>query len=265
MFYSVRTVIIARPADEMKPSILLVVLAEVWCLTLGALPSGPIDLGYGYDEKTIEYPGGEKFNYRKMWAGNNPAGVFYAANDFATAEHCGTHLDAPYHFNKNGRKVGDIPLDRLITKAILVDAVKETGNNDSYVLPAAKLDEWVKINGEIPDKSVILVKFGWSTRYPNRQEYLGPSDTDLRFPGLTEEAAKWIVDSKKFVGLGVDSASFDDPRNEEYPVHKLVLGNDLYGLENVNLNFDLPPVFDIIVMPIKLVNGTGGPARIIAL
>lgn len=51
-----------------------------------------------------------------MFAGESPNGVWYSANDFATAEHCGTHLDAPYHFNKNGRKVADIPLDRLITK-----------------------------------------------------------------------------------------------------------------------------------------------------
>lgn len=80
---------------------------------------------------------------------------------------------------------------------ILVDAVKETGDNASYALPASKLEEWEKTNGEIPDKSVLLVKFGWSSRYPTREQYLGPSDTDLRFPGLSEEAAEWIVKSKK--------------------------------------------------------------------
>ncbi|BES87508.1 Putative cyclase [Nesidiocoris tenuis] len=251
------------PIQTMRPVLAILVLASASCGTWGRLPN-PIDLGYGYDKDTIVFPGGTPYKVIDQFTGETNGGTWYAKNDFETAEHCGTHLDAPYHFDKNGRKVNEIPLDRLITKAILVDVSADVKDNSSYALPVKKLEEWTKTNGDIPDKSVILIKFGWGSRYPNKEQYLGPSDTDQRYPGLSEEAAQWIVDTKKFVGVGVDTLSLDRPGNPKKPNHVKILGSDMYGLENVNLTSDLPPQFDLLVMPIKLINGTGGPVRIIA-
>ncbi|XP_014250114.1 uncharacterized protein LOC106667031 [Cimex lectularius] len=222
-----------------------------------------VDLGHVVDENTIEFPGGAKFRYTSQFAGPDPNGVWYSSNDFKTAEHAGTHFDAPYHFDKNGRKVADIPLTKLITKAVFVNASAETSGNYKYKLPASKLTEWEKANGPMPSNSVVIVGFGWSHKYPNRKEYLGPSDDDLRFPGLSLEAAQWIVDSGKVVGVGVDTASADQGSNTD--VHVSLMKNDIYILENVNLNHpSLPPTFDVIVMPMMLNNGTGAPTRIIA-
>lgn len=46
----------------------------------------------------------------------------YSANEFCTGEHVGTHLDAPYHFNKNGETVEQIPITKLIAKGLFFNA-----------------------------------------------------------------------------------------------------------------------------------------------
>ncbi|XP_014250182.1 uncharacterized protein LOC106667055 [Cimex lectularius] len=220
------------------------------------------DLGYGVDDSTPVFPGGKKFGYTKQFAEFNN-GVFKSSNDFETGEHSGTHIDAPYHFNQNGMKVGEIPLERLITKAIFVNASNETAGNPKYTLPASKLTAWVEKHGPIPQNAVLLISFGWGSRYPDIQKHYGGSKVgNLSYPGLSKEAAEWIVNSKKFVGVGVDTPSVDIAGAEE--VHVVLNGNNIYGLENVNLNQEnYPCIFDVIVMPMKLMNGTGAPCRII--
>lgn len=87
------------------------------CLSpaLSVLP-GPIDLSHYYDQNTLYWPGGRHFNFIRVDTRGSSAKDWYAANDFETAEHGGTHLDAPYHFHSNHWKVGDIPLERFIGK-----------------------------------------------------------------------------------------------------------------------------------------------------
>jgi kynurenine formamidase len=75
-----------------------------------------VDLGRGFDDTTVVFPGGEPFRFTDQHAGEDPSGNWYSANNFITAEHCGTHLDAPYHFHKNGRTVGQIPIEKLLVK-----------------------------------------------------------------------------------------------------------------------------------------------------
>ncbi|CAK1544013.1 unnamed protein product [Leptosia nina] len=71
-----------------------------------------IDLTNPFDENTIYWPGIQKFEFTKKVT--IQSGNLYAANEFATAEHGGTHLDAPAHFDINGKFVADIPISKLI-------------------------------------------------------------------------------------------------------------------------------------------------------
>lgn len=72
-----------------------------------------LDLSYPLDENTLNWTPDEKFSLTDQVVVDNPP-LFYATNAFVGPEHCGTHLDAPYHFNKNGWKVDEIPLTSLI-------------------------------------------------------------------------------------------------------------------------------------------------------
>jgi len=88
----------------------------------------------------------------------------------------------------------------------------------------------------------------------------------LSFPGLSKDAAQWIVNSKKVFGLGVDGPSVDPGNSTSSDVHRILSKANLYNLENVALNGTTLPSrgFKLIIQPIKIVGGTGGPCRILA-
>lgn len=91
----------------------------------------------------------------------------------------------------------------------------------------------------------------------------------IRFPGLSKDAAQWIVDSGRGIyGVGVDGPSVDPGRAvETADAHKILSRANLYNIENVALNgTTLPPNgFKLIIQPIKIIGATGGPCRILAL
>src|SRR5215208_6335087 len=89
----------------------------------GAFPSGAmVDLSHSYDAQTIFWPtAAEGFKLEKVADGITPGRYYYAANNFCTAEHGGTHLDAPIHFAAGHPSVEQIPLERLIGAALVMD------------------------------------------------------------------------------------------------------------------------------------------------
>jgi kynurenine formamidase len=85
-------------------------------------PNGTVvDLSHTYDETTIFWPTADPFRLEKVSDGMTPQGYYYAANNFFTSEHGGTHLDAPVHFSRSGQSVHEIPVDRFLGAAVVVD------------------------------------------------------------------------------------------------------------------------------------------------
>src|SRR6058998_748075 len=70
-----------------------------------------IDLTYPFDSTTIYWPTAKPFRLEVVSAQRTPAGYYYAANNFAAAEHGGTHLDAPVHFAEGKRSTDQIPVE----------------------------------------------------------------------------------------------------------------------------------------------------------
>lgn len=90
----------------------LLVVAPALLLVETAKLHSPIDLSHYYDANTVTWPNFTRFHFINTVAGTKN-GFWFAANEFETAEHGGTHMDAPYHFNKQGWKIGDIPMKRF--------------------------------------------------------------------------------------------------------------------------------------------------------
>ncbi|XP_028170554.1 uncharacterized protein LOC114360175 [Ostrinia furnacalis] len=223
-----------------------------------------IDLTHPFDNQTIYWPGVQNFVFTRKIANLEPDGSWYAANEFAAGEHGGTHLDAPYHFYRQGLRAGELPLDSLIVPLIIVDISSRVNDDPNFVLYKIHLD--YMLNAE--QKCIIIFKFGWSKFYNDKQKYLGMTDNGkLNFPGLSEEIATWITTSyKKVVGIGVDVASVDPGSSQDYPVHKVASSAGLYNIENVNLSRDIPEYgCTAIVLPMKIRQGTGAPVRFVAI
>ena len=108
-----------------------------------------VDLTHAFDESTIYWPTDTAgFQLRQLAYGPTPGGWFYASYEFTTAEHGGTHLDAPIHFAEGGLTNDGIPLSGLIGPAAVVD-VSEVATVD-YLVDVEDLTAWEAEHGEIP-------------------------------------------------------------------------------------------------------------------
>jgi kynurenine formamidase len=202
--------------------------------------------------------------------GRTAAGFFYAANNFCTAEHGGTHMDAPIHFAEGKASVDQVAVGAGIGPIARVDVSAQAARDPDYRLSVADLTAWESEHGRIPDGAIVVMYSGWGTRWPDRKRYLGtdaPGDTaNLHFPGFSREAAEFLVKERVVDAIGVDTASIDHGRSQDFIVHQIINGADKPGLENL-ANVDRLPASGatLIALPMKITGGSGGPLRAIAI
>jgi len=230
-----------------------------------------IDLTYSFDSSTIYWPTAEPFHLTVVSARRLPAGYYYAANNFSTAEHGGTHLDAPVHFVEKKRSTDQIPLSQLLGPAIVIDVSKQADSSADFRVHQSDLTEWETAHGPIPEGSIVLIRTGWGSRWPDRARYLGTTKTgaagvaELRFPGLDLDAARYLV-RRKVKAVGIDTPSIDYGRSTTYTVHRRLFASNIPAFENV-AQLDKLPITGafVIALPMKIGGGSGGPLRIVAL
>jgi len=229
-----------------------------------------VDLTYPFDERTVYWPTNKPFQREKTDWGMTAGGYWYASANFATSEHGGTHIDAAIHFGKGRSAVDEIPVQRLVRPAAVVDVTQEVVRDRDYRLTVEDLKAWETRHGRIPKGAIVLMYTGWGRHWPDKVRYLG-SDTPgdpktLHFPGFSKEAAEFLVKERAIDGVGIDTPSIDHGPSRDFIVHRILNGADLYGLENVANLDKLPPKGAILIaLPMKIKGGTGGPVRIIAL
>jgi kynurenine formamidase len=229
-----------------------------------------IDLTYNFDASTIYWPTAKSFDWQKESWGISPGGYWYAAARYAASEHGGTHIDSPIHFGKDKATTDEIPLSRLIGPAAVIDISAACAQDSDYRLNVADITSWEKRYGPIPDGAIVLVHTGWGKLWPDKKRYLGsdaPGDTaHLHFPGISREAAEFLVTKRKINGVGIDTASMDYGPSKDFIAHQIINGANIYGLENVaNLGQVPRSGATVIALPMKIKGGTGAPTRIIAI
>ncbi len=197
-------------------------------------------------------------------------GWYYSAYAFAAPEHGGTHLDAPVHFAEEGQAAHEIPLERLVGGAVVIDVSARAAENPDYRLSAEDVRGWEGRHGRIPAGAIVLLRTGWGDRWPDRLAYLGddaPGDaSNLHFPSYGPDAARLLVEERGVAALGTDVASIDYGQSTEFQVHRIAAARDVPGFENLANLGELPVTGAIVVaLPMKIEGGSGGPLRAIAL
>ena len=223
-----------------------------------------IDLSYAINDKLVRWPGDEKVFEAQVNASIENEGYF--TRSFWTLEHYGTHLDAPVHFPPGKTTVDQIPLKQFFGPAVVLDVREEGAKDADYQVPAARVEEWEKRRGRIPEGAIALLRTGWSARWPDAGRYRNEdAQGRMHFPGFSLEAAKLLI-ARRVSGLGCDTLSVDFGASADFAVHRLALGSGLYHLENLADLSALPEAGAfLVVAPIKLEGGSGGPARVFAL
>ncbi len=239
--------------------------------SLDLAASNIIDLSHSFDADTIYWPTSPSgFELKPLHKGPTQRGFFYFANTFCSPEHGGTHLDAPMHFAEGHWTNADIPVDLFVGPAVVIDIAEKAAANPDYTLTSEDIAAWESAHGRIADGAIVLLRTGWSARWPDKKAYLGddtPGDaSNLHFPSYGPEAAALLVNERHARLIGVDTASVDNGPSRDFLVHRIVAAANASGLENLTNLDRLPPTGSIVfALPMKIAGGSGGPARIIAL
>lgn len=229
-----------------------------------------VDLTHTYDDDTIYWPTSpSRFEIETLAAGETPGGWYYSAYSVCTPEHGGTHLDAPVHFAEGALSADQLPLENLMAPAVVIDVAESAAADRNYRLSVADVRAFEARHGRIERGSIVVVRTGWSERWPDTKSYLGddtPGDaTRLSFPGFGAEAAELLVE-RDIAMLGIDTASIDYGASREFPVHRIVGQRNIPALENLTNLDELPATgFRLIALPMKIGGGSGGPVRVVAL
>ena len=230
-----------------------------------------VDLTQPLNDETVFWPTApSRFALERLAYGETDGGWFYSANAFSTPEHGGTHIDAPIHFDAKGHTVDRVPVARLMGPAVVIDIRERAAADPDYRLTAEDVAAFESEHGTIPPAAIVLLRTGWSDRWPDVKAYLGgdtPGDaSNLHFPSFGPDAAAVLVKAREVAVLGVDAASIDYGPSSNFMVHRIAASSNVPGLENLTNLDRLPPTgATVIALPIKIEGGSGGPVRVVAL
>ncbi len=170
--------------------------------------------------------------------------------------HTGTHCDAPRHFIPTGKTIDTVSLDVLVGPATVLDFTSIKKFKEVQVK-----DFQSQLGEKRPER--ILMRFDWSDNWGKMEYY---SD----HPFISEEAAQWLVD-RGVTLLAMDTPMPDNPINgrgtaNDSPNHKILLGNNVILVEYLcNLKALKKKEVELVVLPLKIVDGDGAPARCVAI
>ncbi|KAK6176200.1 hypothetical protein SNE40_014528 [Patella caerulea] len=255
--------------SEVVPFLLLVFLGVSMAIIYHGENTRVVDLTFAMNASTVYWPGSPDFNFtilNRQEIGNH----WYEANYFSTAEHGGTHLDAPAHFSKGKWRTHEIPVERLVGPGVIIDVRSKATANHDYRVHIPDIEVWESKYGNIPQGAIVLMNSGWTKRYPDKSLVFNSENTTdpetFHFPAFHEDAVKWLIQHRNISIVGVDTPSLDYGQTKTFPVHQLLGANNIIGLENVAYLDKVPEHSAIIFAGVtKLYDGSGGPARVIAI
>ena len=194
-------------------------------------------------------------------------------NTLRFGEHTGTHFDAPIHWvtgrDLPGNACDTIPPRRFIGPACVIDVTGDVETNVDFLLTAQRIEAWEREHGAIPAGAWVLLRTGWSAR-TDPAAFLNVAADGPHSPGFDADASRLLAHARDVLGVGVETigtdagqaAAFDPP----FPNHTIMHGAGKFGLASLCNLDQLPPTGAIVIAaPLKIVNGSGSPVRVLAI
>ncbi len=194
-------------------------------------------------------------------------------NVISMGEHTGTHFDAPIHW-VTGKDLPNNATDtilpsKFIGPACVIDVTHEVEQSPDFLLMPEQLQQWETEHGRIPSGAWVLLHTGWGKR-TNREEFLNVHADGPHTPGFHQTTSQFLATQRDILGVGVETVGTDSGAaggfNPPFPNHTFMHGAGKFGITSlVNLEL-LPPTGAIVIAaPLKIVNGSGSPLRVIAI
>jgi kynurenine formamidase len=206
-----------------------------------------VDLTHTIDAHALPYLAGEK---SASWS-----------------EQFETRIDAPAGLVRGLWTVDQIPTERLLAPLVVLDVSANTRDSADYQISVEDIVKWERAHSQIPLGAVVIAHTGWDSHWSSVKDYRNVDPKGVaHFPGYSPDAARFLVEARNALGLGIDTLSIDHGPSRDFPVRRYTLAHSVYQLENV-ANLDRAPATGgtVVVAPMKLQSSGSGPVRVLAL
>jgi len=205
-----------------------------------------ISLPLGRD--TLVWPGDPPIDVtpKLRIANGDPANV----SELRLGTHSGTHVDPPVHFVEGAAAIDRLSLDRVVGPALVADLRETNGPIGPTELEALGLGR---------DVTRLLLRTSNSSLWRSL-----PVEFPDTYACLSPEGAKWIVQNGIEL-VGIDFLSIEARGASGHPVHHILLENGVVIVEGLDLGDVEPGTYTLVCMPLKVVDGDGGPARAVLI
>lgn len=192
-------------------------------------------------------------------------------NTIRMGEHTGTHFDAPVHW-VTGKDLPHGSTDtiqprRFVGPACVFDASAESAKNPDFLVTREWVAAWEATHGKVPRGAWVLLRTDWSKR--SGAAFINADASGPHTPGFHQDVSAFLAHERDVLGVGVETIGTDAGQagsfNPPFPNHGIMHGAGKFGLASL-CNLDRLPATGAVVIaaPLKLVNGSGSPLRVIA-
>ena len=188
-------------------------------------------------------------------------------------EHTGTHFDAPVHWI-TGKDLPDntcetIPVRRFVGPACVIDITSDVKSNNDFLLMPEHVAAWEQQHGRIPAGAWVLLRTDWSKR-KDAKSFLNVGDDGPHSPGFHKTTSELLARERDVLGVGVETVGTDAGQagmfDPPFPNHTIMHGAGKFGLASLRNLDQLPPTGAVVIAaPLKIVNGSGSPLRVLAI
>ena len=182
--------------------------------------------------------------------------------EIQTPNGIGTHMDAPSHFFEGESDIASISIEKLVCPGVVINVSEKLAEN--CVIEKEDIINFEKRYGAIPKNSIVIGYTGWCHYWSNPKQYRN-EDTNgiMRFPTFSLESIDYLL-TKQISGIAIDTLS-PDGDDYTFPVHRRLLGEGKFIIENIKIIRRLPPNnFTLFALPMKIKGATESPCRVIA-
>jgi len=195
-------------------------------------------------------------------------------NTLNLGEHTGTHFDAPVHWvtgkDLPNNTTDTLELKSVVAPACVIDVRAEVEKDPDFLLSVEGVKAWEAEHGQIPAGAWVLLHTGWASRGQDKAAFINADENGPHSPGFHQSTSEFLAKERGVVGVGVETIGTDAGQagrfDPPFPNHTIMHGAGKFGLASLRNLDQLPPVGAIVIAaPLKIVDGSGSPLRVLAL
>lgn len=206
-----------------------------------------IDLSHSVTQGTPVFPGDPEV---KTYTHHTHESIGYLVTRFEMGTHTGTHVDVPLHRLAGGAAVDEVPLERWMGRALVLDLTALQPGEE------IRAEHLAACEGRLDGCGILILKTNWCRHF-------GMEDFFSEFNGLTEEAVRWLI-AHNISLIGLESPSVHPALHLQ--IHEMLLKNNILVVESLN-NVDAitRETVTFFAAPLKLHGLDGSPVRAFAI